>query len=127
MFAVEGANIFRRVLLKNWLRRYAFAGGGPHVGDIQIFVTVPVVIQPTDAHSCANVFHARFRRDVRESSVAIVAVKVFAAKVVDHAKVRPAVVVIVTPAAAKTVSPVSVIKARFGGDIAEATVPLVPH
>src|ERR1700732_3913440 len=99
MFAVEGANIFRRVLLKNWLRRYAFAGGGPHVGDIQIFVTVPVVIHPTDAPSCATVFPPRVRPDCPESSGAIVAVKVFAAKVVDHAKVRPAVVVIGTPAA----------------------------
>src|ERR1700720_1850401 len=127
MFAVEGANIFGGVLLKDRLRRNALAGGSPHVGDIQVLVAVAVVVQPTDAHAGANVFHSRLRRDIGESSVAIVAIKVLAAKVVDHAKVRPAIVVVVAPAAAKTVTLVPVIEAGLGGHVAESTVPLVAH
>src|SRR3984957_4244987 len=127
MFTVEGTHILGRVLLKDWLRRNALAGGGPHVRDVQILVAVAIVVQPTNAHARANVFYAQLRRDVRERSVAIVAVKVFAPKVVDHAQVRPAILVIVTPAAAKTVSLVPLIEAGLGGDVAERTVALIAH
>src|SRR6202035_1024804 len=127
MFTVKGTHILGRVLLKDWLRRNALAGGGPHVRDVKILVAVPIVVQPTDAHARAKVFYTQLRRDIRESSVAIVAVKVLASKVVDDAKVRPAILIIVTPAAAKTVSLVPLIEAGLGGDVAERTVALIAH
>src|SRR5690242_15936942 len=34
---------------------------GPHIGDIQIRLSVRVVVEPTGAHSGTNVFHARTR------------------------------------------------------------------
>ena len=50
MFPVEGAHLFGCIFLKDLLRRDALAGGGPHVGDVEIVHTT--ISSRTSRRSC---------------------------------------------------------------------------
>src|SRR4029077_12135876 len=83
VFAIECAHWFRRIFLETFLARDAFARGGPHVGDVKIFEAVTVIVEPADAHPCADVLDSRLPGNISKRSVAVVAVEILPAKVVD--------------------------------------------
>ncbi len=72
--AVQGADIFRVPLVKNLLLRNSLAGGGPHVGDVDVLIPVVVEVEPACAHAGARVLNAGFAGDGGEGSVPVVAV-----------------------------------------------------
>src|SRR5579863_212486 len=127
VFAVERANLLRRLPLKNILPRYPFPRRGPHVGDIKIVGSVIVVVEPANAHARAHVFHASFGGNVGESSVTVIVIKIFAAEIVHHIKVWPAVAVVIIPGAAEAVAGIVLIEAGLRRNIAKRSVALVAH
>ena len=127
MFLIERPNFFGRVFLEDFLHRDALAGRGPHVADVEILRAVVVVVEPGNAHSRANVFDRRLRGNIGERSVAMVAVEILPAKIVDHVEIGPAIAVVIAPPAAKAVTRVVLVQARLCGDIAERAVALVAH
>ena len=110
---------------KTSCRGNALAGGGPHVGDVEVLFAVVVVVEGAYAHSCANVFDACLRGYVGKGAVAVVAVEVLAAEVVDDVEVGPAIVIEVAPAAAEAIAGVVDAQTRFGGYVTNVPSPLL--
>ena len=125
MFAIERASFWPRVLLEDLLCGDALAGGGPHVGDVEIVDAVVVVIEPADTHPRADIFRASPGRDVGERSVAIVAIQIFSPEIVHDVEVRPAVAVEVAPTAAEAITRVVLVETRLLGNVAKRTVAVV--
>ena len=65
--------------------------------------------------------------NIRKRSVAIVAIKILASEIIHHVEVRPAVAVVIIPAAAETVARVVLVEPRFSGDVSECSIALVAH
>src|ERR1700739_1011027 len=127
MFAVKRSNFLGRVLLEDVLRGNTFASSGPHISHVKILGTVIVVIEPGNPHSGADVLNSRLRSNIRESPVAVISVEILAAEIVRDIKIGPAVAVVITPSAAKTVTRVVLVEARFRSHVAESTVSVIPH
>ena len=127
VLATQGAHFFRRILLENVLRRDAQSRSRPHVSDVKIVGSIIVIIEPANAHACADIFNSRLRRDIRERSVSIVAVKILSAEVVHHVEIGPAIAVVITPATAKAVASIVSIKATLRRNIPEGSIPIVAH
>ena len=104
MLLVVGTDFRGCSFLEHSLARDALAGCGPHIGNVKILAAVVVEVDGADAHAGADVFHASLDGDVGEGAIAIVAVEIFAAEVVDHVEVGPAISGEVAPAAAETVT-----------------------
>src|SRR5882757_525515 len=92
----------------------ALAGGGPHVGNVDVLIAAVFGVEPADAHAGAGVVCAALIRDGGESAVAVVAIKIAAAEVVRDVQVGRAVAVGVTPGTGKTEAVVFCVEAgRF--------------
>src|ERR1700733_2496301 len=109
---IQRAGFWRRIALKNLLCGNALAGRGPHVSDVEVFEAIVVIIEPANAHACADIFHSRLRRDVGKCPIAVIAVEVLASEVVHHVQVGPSVAVVVAPTATKAIARVVLIEAR---------------
>ena len=127
VFLIEGSHFLGRAFFEDFLHRDAFAGRGPHIADVEILRAVVVVVEPGNAHPRADVFDRRLRSNVREGSVAIVAVEILSAKIIDHVEIGPAVAIVVAPSAAEAVARVVLVQAGLCGDVAERAVALVAH
>src|SRR5205085_2262089 len=101
---VTGTNLFRRLAVEIRLTKNTHAICHPHPRSVNILVSVIVEIQPAGAHAGADVIDTRFRRDGRKGSIAIVSVQIVAAEVIHDVQIRPAITVVVVPAAGKTVT-----------------------
>ena len=86
-----------------------------------------IVVKPADAHACADILDPGLRGNVSESPVAIVAIKILPAKVIDHVKIGPAIAVEVAPPATKAVARVVPVETRLGSHVAKRAVPVVAH
>src|SRR5262249_33676336 len=75
----------------------------PHVGDIEIWSAVAIVIEPGSAHPRPDVFHTSFSRDIAEPAL-VVPVEVVAAKVVGDIQARPTASVVVAPRCGEAVA-----------------------
>src|SRR5260370_13698558 len=85
----------------------------PHIGYVKVFASVGIEIEPRNAHSGAHIFDAGLLRDIAKSAVAVVAVEIFAAEIVDHVQVRPrlaGLASVVTPTATNTESGVGLMQ-----------------
>ena len=123
MFAIQLSHFFWRALAESILHRHSHARRRPHISNVKILGSIVVVIEPADTHAGADVFNLRLRSNVGKSSIAIVAIKILAAEVVHHVEIRPAVIVVIAPSAAKTVARVVAVEARlmkFGGPFSES-------
>src|SRR5690242_9394419 len=125
MFAVQHSGSLGSVFLKHCLRRNTLASGGPHVGHVEVLAAIVVVVEPTDAHAGANVFDAGLRGHVGKRPIAIVAVEILTAEVVDHVKIGPPVAIVVTPSTAEAVAGIVLIHTGLGGYVAEIFVPFI--
>src|SRR4029077_5544070 len=101
------------------------AGGGPHIGHVNILIPVVIEIEPGGAHTGPGVLDSRSRRDSGEGSVAVVAIEVTASKVVGHAEVRRSVSIEIAPGASETVAIVLNIQPRSLSSIGEVGVAVV--
>src|SRR5882672_4155638 len=115
MFAVQHTGTFGSVFLKHCLSRNTLASGGPHVGHVEILAAIVVVVEPADAHAGANVFDASLRSYVSKRSIAIVAVQILTAEVVDYVKIGPSVAVIVAPSTTEAIACVVLMQTGLGG------------
>src|SRR6185437_7175655 len=111
----------------NVLSRNALAGSRPHIGHIEIGVAVIIVIETADPHARACIFNSCMGGNIVKGSVALIAVKVLAAKVVHHVKVGPAVAVEIGPATAKTVAGVIAVQAGLGCNVMKRAVACIAH
>ena len=127
MFAILRSNCFRCVLLKDFLRRNPLARCRPHVRHVEVLCSVIVVIKPAHTHPCADIIHANLSRNVGERPIAIIAVEVLPAEVIYDIKVGPAVLVVIAPSTAKTVSRVVLVQTRLCGNVAESPIAVVTH
>ncbi len=127
VLVVESARDGGRIFLKHVLHGDALARRGPHVGDVDVFRAVVVVVEAADAHASADVFNSSLRGDVGEGAVTVVAVEILAAKIVDDVKIGPAIAVEVGPATAKTVAGIVLVKPGLSGHVTKRTVALVAH
>src|SRR5258708_32404284 len=83
---------------------------------------------PGGAHAGAPIFDAGLLRDIAKGAVAVVAVKIFAAEIVDHVQVRPrlaGLAAVVAPTATKTEAGVVLIQTGWFGDVAKSSVTIV--
>src|SRR5579862_7037943 len=127
MLAIQRPHFFGRVLLENILRRDAYPRSRPHIRDIKILSSIVIVVEPADAHTCADVFDSSLRCDIGKSSVAIVAIKILPPEIVYHVKIGPSIAVVITPSTAETVTGVIPVEPRFRRHVAEGSVPVVAH
>src|SRR6267143_1319327 len=125
MLAIQGTSLLGCIFLEDVLHGDAPARCGPHVSDVEVVSAVVVVVEPANAHARPRVLGTGLRRHIRESPVAMVAIEIFAAEVVYHIKIGPAVTVVVVPPTAKTVASVVLVEARFGGHIPKRPIPIV--
>src|SRR4029079_2006475 len=123
--AVKGADILWVAFVKDLLLRNPLAGGGPHIGHVDVLVSIVIEIEPRRAHAGARVLNSRFIRDGCEGSVAVVAIKVASPKVVGHVKIERPVRVEIAPGAGETVAIVFYIQSCSVSSIAEAGVAFV--
>src|SRR5277367_4589218 len=115
MSLVERADILRGFFMKARLLRDSLACGRPHIGDIDVLLTVVIEIGPACAHSGSRTVDAGFGRDSRECAVAIVPVQVTAPEIVSHAEIGQVVARVVAPGAGETIAVVLCIQScRFG-------------
>src|SRR5260370_28232829 len=106
----------------------ASAGRPPHIGSVKFFASVTIEIEPRNAHSGAHIFDAGLLRDIAKGAVAVVAIKIFAAEIVDHVQVRPrlaGLAAVVAPAATKTEAGVVLIQTGLFGDVAKGSITIV--
>src|SRR5438552_15005028 len=89
----------------------ALAGGGPHIGNVDVLIAAVLGVEPAGAHAGAGVVCSALIRDGGESAVAVVAIEIAAAEVVCDVQVGCAVTVGVTPRRGKTVAVVSCVEA----------------
>src|SRR5208282_5047160 len=80
------------------------AGCFPHAWDVDILVAVVIEIGPCASHSCADAFDMRLFRSNGERSIAVVAVKLRASKVIGYKKVRQSIACQIAPCAREAVA-----------------------
>src|SRR5208337_2135195 len=110
-----------------FLHRHPLPRRRPHVGHIQVLPSVPVVIEPTDAHPRPNIFHPSLSSNVRKRSIAVVPVQILPPEIVHHVQVQPAVSLRIRPSATETKTCVVLVEPGLLGDIPKTSVPPVPH
>src|SRR5258708_29392249 len=127
MLAVKRTGFFSCILLKVLLLRDPFSRGGPHIGDVEILRPVVVSVKPANSHASAHIFYARLGCNIGESSIAVVSVKILAAKIVHYIQIGPAVAVVVAPSAAKTKTRVVFTETAFHSHITKRAIVIVVH
>src|ERR1700730_655654 len=127
VLSIESPGPIAGVFLESFLFVNAIAARSPHIRNVEIKLAVVVVVQPGNAHTGANILHASLFRNIREGSVAVVAIEILAAEIIDYVKVRPLVAIGISPGAAEAEASVVRMQARLLCDVAKRGVPLIAH
>ena len=127
MFPIECPRLRRAILPKGVLHGYALACRSPHVRNVQVLVAVIVIIEPADTHAGPYIFYPTLSRNIVKRSVALIAIKVLTAEVINNIKIRPAISIRISPAATETVACIVLIQPRFSGGVTERAVAVVAH
>src|SRR5579864_1520322 len=101
------------------------AGRNPHACRINVMLSVVVEVEPAGAHSSSRFIHFGLGGDGGKCSIAVIAVEIVAAKIVDHVQVGPRVSIAVTPRAGETISIIIDIQAGLFGAILKDSVAFV--
>ena len=127
MLPIETTNIFGNVFLEYFLRGNALSRRCPHVSHVKIFGAIVVEVIPADTHACANVFYSSLGSNIGKGSIPIVAIKILSTEVIHHVEVGPAIMVVIAPAATKTVARIVLIQSGFRGHVTERSISIVAH
>ncbi len=99
--AIDGSDFGWLIGMKVCFLGDSLAGGGPHIGNVNLLMAVVVDIGPAGAHAGPGLVDSGGFGNGFKSAVAAIAVKIATAKIVGHVQVWPAVRIDITPSASK--------------------------